>query len=119
MKYAAAYLLASHGGHVIPKKADIIDILKASSSHVDEARVDNLLEHVGHKHLNDIVNLGLYKMSQMTLAVGGVAASASAAPAAEAAKAEEKVEEKQEEKKEEKKVEEEEEEMDMGGLFDF
>ena len=119
MKYAAAYLLASHGGHSQAKKADIIAILQASKEDaVDEKRVDELLEHIGHKHMQEVINLGLTKMAEMSFVGGAVASTgaAAAAPAEAATSAEEK---KDEPKKEEKKEEEEEEEMDMGGLFDF
>ncbi|KAH7828374.1 putative 60S acidic ribosomal protein P2-1 [Monocercomonoides exilis] len=114
MKYAAALLLSQVGGKTHPKKADIINILKAAGAEVDEARVADLISKVGTRTGQEILDDGLRKMAAASFAVAAAAPSASASSAAAAPEKESK---KEESKKEEKK-EEEEEEFE-GGMFDL
>eukprot|EP00029_Vermamoeba_vermiformis_P005295 TRINITY_DN1799_c0_g1_i1.p1 TRINITY_DN1799_c0_g1~~TRINITY_DN1799_c0_g1_i1.p1 ORF type:complete len:110 (-),score=46.16 TRINITY_DN1799_c0_g1_i1:44-373(-) len=93
MRYVAAYLLAVLGGNATPDAAAIKKILSAVDVNVDDAALNQVLEQLKGKNLDEVIAAGKEKLASVP-SVGAAPSSAptasSSAPAKEEAKKEEK-----------------------------
>lgn len=108
MKYIAAYLLARAGGDAAPTAAKVRAILESIGASIDEQRLNEVVNKMNGKNIEDLIEEGSKKM----ISVGAVMGGAAPAAAGAAAPADEKP--KEEEKEEEAAAP-----LDLGDMFDF
>lgn len=122
MKYIAAYLLANLAGKASPSADDISQILKSVGISPEQDKVNNLVNDMKSKTVQQVIDSGKKKLATIPVGGGGGAGTAAVVEKKEDKKKDEK--KKEEPKKEEKKKEEpkkpvEEEDDGLAGGFDL
>jgi large subunit ribosomal protein LP2 len=91
MRYVAAYLLAVLGGNATPDAAAIKKILGSVDVNVDDAALNQVLEQLKGKNLDEVIAAGKEKLASVpavSAAPSGPVASSTAAPVKEEKKEE-------------------------------